>query len=336
MNNGKKLLLTIFLLFITVIFQIVIIIRLNILDNRLDRFEKNSNTVNGDTINNISNPDDNNSENINSNSNSDLDNSKNANSNNNSDLDDSENVNSDSNKDLRNDNSTNPDNNGNTNSDNNKIGTNADGSDNSYLADDNYSNLDNVLSDDNLSKHLNNSLFVGDSRTDGIRKFTGASKFASFCCDVGISINKITEDTFFINGENLTLYDAISKYKYDNIYICIGYNELGWKYEDTFIEKYKVLIDKIKEISPKSHINIMAILHISSDAKVDNESENNERIDLFNSKIQNMCSEENITYIDLNSYFIDENGFLKSETTTDGIHFNSDYYKRYLYRLLTR
>lgn len=290
MNNGKKLLLTIFLLFITVIFQIVIIIRLNILDNRLDRFEKNSNTVNGDTVNNSSNPDDNNS--------------------------------------------TNPDNNGNTNSDN-KAGTNADGSDNSYLADDNYSNLDNVLSDDNLSKHLNNSLFVGDSRTDGIRKFTGASKFASFCCDVGISINKITEDTFFINGENLTLYDAISKYEYDNIYMCIGYNELGWKYEDTFIEKYKVLIDKIKEISPESHINIMAILHISSDAKVDNESENNERIDLFNSKIQNMCSEENITYIDLNSYFIDENGFLKSETTTDGIHFNSDYYKRYLYRLLT-
>ncbi len=296
MNNGKKLLLTIFLLFITVIFQIVIIIRLNILDNRLDRYEKNSNTVNGDTINNFSNPDDNNSENINSNSNSDLDNS--------------------------------------TNSDN-KTGTNANGSDSNYLADDNYSNLDNVLSDDNLSKHLNNSLFVGDSRTDGIRKFTGASKFASFCCDVGISINKITEETFFINGENLTLYDAISKYKYDNIYICIGYNELGWKYEDTFIEKYKVLIDKIKEISPESHINIMAILHISSDAKVDNESENNERIDLFNSKIQNMCSEADITYIDLNSYFIDENGFLKSEATTDGIHFNSDYYKKYLYRLLT-
>jgi len=296
LNNGKKLLLTIFLLFITVIFQIVIIIRLNILDNRLDRYEKNSNTVNGDTINNFSNPDDNNSENINSNSNSDLDNS--------------------------------------TNSDN-KTGTNANGSDSNYLADDNYSNLDNVLSDDNLSKHLNNSLFVGDSRTDGIRKFTGASKFASFCCDVGISINKITEETFFINGENLTLYDAISKYKYDNIYICIGYNELGWKYEDTFIEKYKVLIDKIKEISPESHINIMAILHISSDAKVDNESENNERIDLFNSKIQNMCSEADITYIDLNSYFIDENGFLKSEATTDGIHFNSDYYKKYLYRLLT-
>ena len=79
----------------------------------------------------------------------------------------------------------------------------------------------------------------------------------------------------------------------------------------------------------------MAILHISSDAKVDNESENNERIDLFNSKIQNMCSEADITYIDLNSYFIDENGFLKSEATTDGIHFNSDYYKKYLYRLLT-
>ena len=309
MNNGKKLLLTIFLLFITVIFQIVIIIRLNILDNRLDRFEKNSNSVNGDTINNISNPDDNNYENINSNNNSDLDNSKNANS-------------------------TNPVNNGDTNSDN-KAGTNVDGSDNSYLADDNYSNLDNVLSDDNVSKHLSNSLFVGDSRTDGIRKFTVASKFASFCCNVGISINKITEDTFFINGENLTLYDAIGKYKYDNIYICIGYNELGWKYEDTFIEKYKALIDKIKEISPESHINIMAILHISSDAKVDNESENNERIDLFNSKIQNMCSEADITYIDLNNYFIDENGFLKSEATTDGIHFNSDYYKRYLYRLLT-
>ena len=192
------------------------------------------------------------------------------------------------------------------------------------------------MADDNISKHLNNSLFVGDSRTDGIRRFTGASKFASFCCDVGINIDKLTEDTFFINGENLGLYEAISKYKYDNIYLSIGYNELGWKYEDTFIEKYKVLINKIKEISPESHINIMAIFHISSDAKVNNESENNERIDLFNNKIRNMCSETDTTYIDLNSYFIDENGFLKSESTTDGIHFTSDYYKKYLYRLITQ
>ena len=91
-----------------------------------------------------------------------------------------------------------------------------------------------------------------------------------------------------------------------------------------------------KEISPESHINIMAIFHISSDAKVNNESENNERIDLFNNKIRNMCSETDTTYIDLNSYFIDENGFLKSESTTDGIHFTSDYYKKYLYRLITQ
>lgn len=305
MNNEKKLLLTIFLLFIAVIFLIVIIIRLNIPDNRLVRFENNSNPINGNIINNTSNPDANNS-------------------NNNSDLDSSDNVNS-----------TNPVNNRNTNS-GNKTDISSNGSDSNYLADDNYSNLDNVLADDNVSKHLNNSLFVGDSRTDGIRRFTGASKFASFCCDVGITIDKLTEDTFFINGENLGLYEAISKYKYDNIYLSIGYNELGWKYEDTFIEKYKVLINKIKEISPESHINIMAIFHISSDAKVNNESENNERIDLFNNKIRNMCSETDTTYIDLNSYFIDENGFLKSESTTDGIHFTSDYYKKYLYRLITQ
>ena len=99
---------------------------------------------------------------------------------------------------------------------------------------------------------------------------------------------------------------------------------------------YKELINKIKEISPESHINIMAIFHISSDAKVNNESENNERIDLFNNKIRNMCSETDTTYIDINSYYIDENGFLKSESTTDGIHFTSDYYKKYLYRLITQ
>lgn len=268
LNNAKKLLHIILFLFITMFFQIIIIIKLNSFDNKLLMAADRSNITKEDSIN-----------------------------------------------DKINEPST-------------EI------SSEDIIIKNDYSDIDEILSDENLNKYFNNSLFIGDSRTEGLRKFTELSKYASFCCDVGININTLTTDTFFINGENISLYDSIQKYKFDKIFICIGYNELGWQYEDTFIEKYIQLTTQIKSINPDTHVIIFSILHISSDAYTDNESENNERIDLYNTKIKEMCKNTNVEYVDLNNEFTDKAGFLISESTADGIHFTNEYYRKYLYKIL--
>ena len=129
------------------------------------------------------------------------------------------------------------------------------------------------------------------------------------------------------------LLSQASKEKYNKIFICIGYNELGWKYEDTFFEKYEDMINTIKELSPTTKIYLVSILHISKDAIVSNEFENNERIILYNSKIKNLSSKTNTIYMDLNSKFVDSDGFLISNQTTDGVHFTNEYYNKYLYEI---
>lgn len=260
-------------LFITLLFQIGIIIKLNILDNRLDSEiayaitldnRKDNNTVNIET----------------------------------------------------------PD-----NADTNNDGNSDDNSNDNSLT-------DGVITEQDYSSILSNSLFIGDSRTDGIRKFTIASQYSHFCCDIGISINDITTKNFYIDENTSNLRDAIANNKYNNIFICVGYNELGWDYEDVFIRKYGELIDTIKEISPSSKIYIQAILNVSKNAKVYEETENNDRITLYNSKIEEMCKEKNIAFINLNSEFTDENGYLMENTTEDGIHFTYEYYNKYLEKLI--
>lgn len=266
MNNAKKLLLCISVLFITLLFQIGIIVKLNRLDNRLHQT-----IVYADSADDISivNPS--------------------------SDKEDVHNEQSDD-------------------------GTPA--ADNLSVSQEDYGSL------------LINSLFIGDSRTEGLRKFTTASQYSHFCCDVGLNISEIMTGKFFIGNEETTLPDAITKNRYNSIFICVGYNELGWDYEDVFIEKYSTLIENIRAINPAAKIYVQAILHISKDAKVYDEQENNDRIHLYNSKIQEMCRQKNIAFIDLNSEFTDENGYLLENTTEDGIHFTSEYYNTYLEKLI--
>lgn len=50
--------------------------------------------------------------------------------------------------------------------------------------DSDYSDLDIVTSDDNLMNLFHNSVFIGDSRTEAIRRFTSLGSYADFCCDI--------------------------------------------------------------------------------------------------------------------------------------------------------
>lgn len=289
MKNAKKLLYMILFLFLTVIFQIGIIFKLN-------RLEKQANQK--------------------------IALLKNA----------SVNENSGKNKDVENPNVPNENEEETTFAGNENKGTDTPQILKSQLND--YSDIDTILSEENLKNIFDNSMFIGDSRTESLRKFTQIGSFADFCCDVGINITKLVTDTFFVQDENITIYNAVSKHTYDKLFISIGYNELGWKYEDTFIEKYSAFIDELKRLSPDSEIFVQSILYIANDSAAANEMENNERIRLYNSKIAELCTRKNVHYIDLNPDFTNADGFLMNDATTDGIHLTSEYCKKYLYKLI--
>lgn len=198
----------------------------------------------------------------------------------------------------------------------------------------NQPNKIETFSENDLKKQYKNALFIGDSRIEGIKKFTPISEYTDFCCNVGININNITKDDFYIRNSKIKTIDAIRNYQYQKIIIAIGYNELGWDYEDTFITKYGNLIQDIQTTAPNSNIIVLSILHVNESVKTPSDYETNNRIDLYNNKIEEMCTNNKITFIDLNTAFTDSSGDLIKESTTDGIHLSADYCNKFL-NLLT-
>ena len=50
-----------------------------------------------------------------------------------------------------------------------------------------------------------------------------------------------------LNGQYLTVAEALQQADYSKVYIMLGLNELGWVYESKFAEDYGRIIDVIRE-----------------------------------------------------------------------------------------
>ncbi len=188
--------------------------------------------------------------------------------------------------------------------------------------------------------HFKNAVFIGDSRMEDFGLFTGMARYATFYTHVGLTINHIISDDsskltkFKVNGESLTLIEALSRYSnFDKIYIMLGYNELGWPYPETFIQYYVKLIDKIKAINPNAAIYIECIIPVArqiSGSGVNPETENNYNIGIFNEHIKNMCAEQKVYYLNVQEAVVDSNGFLPDGAANDGIHLKKEYCLKWL------
>ncbi len=190
----------------------------------------------------------------------------------------------------------------------------------------NYEDFDEVLSPAHLKQTLTGSLFIGDSRTEGLYKFTPAAEYADFHCGVGYTVSTVKN--------NQPLSAAIAEKKYDRIFLCLGYNELGWDYPETFISRYAEFIQFIKDNSPDTRIYVIAVLNVCRESHNLEDYENNDRILQYNNLLSEMCQNSQVTYLDFNRYFTDSNGNLNPVSTEDGIHFTAVYYNYYLYRII--
>lgn len=183
------------------------------------------------------------------------------------------------------------------------------------------------INDDNMKATFENSLFIGNSRAEGLMKFTSLSQYSDFFCGVGYNLTNINSKEINISGNNLKLYSAISLKKYNNIFISLGFNELGWSSTNKFKEKFTELVTNIKNISPKTSIFALSILPVGKgDYKLET-YENNTKIFEYNEIIKEVCTNENIKFINMQDSFIDSQGYLLQQATDDGIHLNVEYNK---------
>lgn len=181
------------------------------------------------------------------------------------------------------------------------------------------------------SNAFKGSLFIGDSRTEGLHLNTGL-KTATFYYSRGLTVSTIETSKIakLKSGSKGTVLEALKENNFEKIYISLGINELGWPYVHTFISKYSDLITKIQKEQPQAKIYVQSILPVSKEVSDRSKIYNNTNINKFNHSIEEMCKDLNVTYLTPNEAVWNEKKELPSDAAPDGIHLNRTYCEKWL------
>lgn len=179
--------------------------------------------------------------------------------------------------------------------------------------------------------YFNDTVFIGDSRTEGLLIYSGVPNLNGFCYK-GLSVDKLDSDESIMlpgSDELYTCYDAISRTEFDNYYCMFGVNELGWVSPSVFVDEFSALVDHIFSVNPDAVVYVESILPVTEQSSSESDIYTQERIDEYNELLLSMCKErKDVIYLDLAAAVSDDSGYLPDEASADGIHCSSDYCKR--------
>jgi len=168
------------------------------------------------------------------------------------------------------------------------------------------------------ASYFDDALFIGDSRTVGIRDY-GTLKNADYFCNVGMAAYKMSSETD--GGYDFT--GKLQSRQYGKVYIMLGINEVGNNFDYT-VSAYSSIIDTVKQYQPNAIIVLLANLHVTAAAETSSIS--NDRINYLNSALQQFADNQTVFYIDINPVFDDPDGNLRADAAGDGVHVYADYY----------
>lgn len=164
-----------------------------------------------------------------------------------------------------------------------------------------------------------NTLFIGDSRTQGLSLYGGFDS-SDFFCDVGLTIWTLFEDSVEMNGSHTTLESVLQAEKYDHIYLMLGINELGRGTTSSFAKQYEDVLQKIRYLQPNAVIVIQSILHVTPEAEAKSSYIKNATINQRNQAIAALENGKDIFYLDVNAALDGPDGTLREDITSDGVH----------------
>lgn len=172
---------------------------------------------------------------------------------------------------------------------------------------------------------FDNTLMIGDSRMVGLQEY-GNIEGATFFATSGMSVFSLGKNTISVEGEGkLTFEEVLGRQKYDKIYLMLGINELGYRFERVE-EKYKEVLEQIREKQEDATIYLCANLHVTKAQSAKDAVYNNEKLNRVNRMISELADQERTFYLDVNELFDDEQGNLAKEYSSDSFHVYGKYY----------
>lgn len=178
---------------------------------------------------------------------------------------------------------------------------------------------------------LSDAVFIGDSRTDGLRLYGGISDTAAFLCQTGLSVYKVDQNQAVIRqGERrVSVLDALGRGSYGKVYLSLGLNELGYFNPAGYAETYGRVIDAVAARQPGARIYVQLIIPVN-DARCRASGTpyyiTNQAVSDYNAALTALCADRDVTLLAAPPELLDETGQLREDVTTDGAHFRPEGY----------
>lgn len=172
------------------------------------------------------------------------------------------------------------------------------------------------------------AVFIGDSRTVGMYEYGGLEETAAFYASTGLTIYKLFDSAIVeVPGQKkkITIEEALQENSFAKIYLMIGINEMGTGTVETFIAKYREVVEHLKELQPEAIIYVQGIIRVTTERSNQGDYINNEGIEARNRELETLADGRSVFYLDVNPLICDETGGLIESYTFDGVHLKAKY-----------
>lgn len=183
------------------------------------------------------------------------------------------------------------------------------------------------------------AVLIGDSRTDGMRLYSGM-KGVDFLCYKGLTVFEVYSDKQNIqtaDGKKGVL-QALGEKQYAKVYLSLGVNELGYNDDAGYADTYSAVVDKVRELQPEADIYLQMLIPVNEQKcseKNQPDYVTNRQIDIYNDIIRTIAVEKQAYLLNPGEIFVDETGQLQYDASFDGVHFNKAGYKSWYEYLKT-
>lgn len=167
-------------------------------------------------------------------------------------------------------------------------------------------------------------LFIGDSRTCGLRDFARSGE-ADYFCDIGMNVFNVTRKACTDSDFGYQNLKGVLQFrKYGKIFINLGINEAGSNL-DGVMEAYSDLIVMVREEQPDAVVILQSVMTLSRRKSSSTSYFGLDNLSDINQRIEALADGEKVIFIDANEIFADEEGYLPDVLSGDGCHLYAKY-----------
>ena len=185
------------------------------------------------------------------------------------------------------------------------------------------------------ASYFNDAVFLGDSRTVGLRDYGGLSN-ATYYCKVGETMyNLMTDNIAYLpDGTPTNIPTALSATQFGKVYIMIGINNIGITTE-SYKAKYAEILSIVRSLQPNAIIFIEANINVTAEFAASSSTVNNVNLNEKNTASAGFANGVDIFYLDINDAMTDAYRCLPAEYSWDGLHVKPNYTYLWVNYLLT-